>query len=91
VHHHLRAQGPAAPGIGLGRPETIAVFIPEDTLVPPSIHAVGSAQGTIVFQYGGEWSEFPRSEVIAMETGREAMRHFFSTGELPNAIEWEAD
>jgi hypothetical protein len=35
--------------------------------------------------------EFPRSEVIAMETGREAMRHFFSTGELPNAIEWEAD
>jgi hypothetical protein len=78
--------------IGLGRSQSMLSWISR-SLDPPYFASKG--QGStgeadyVVFYAGGQWSEFPSSNLISKESAREAVREFFVTGRLPTNVEWE--
>jgi hypothetical protein len=78
--------------ICLGGSETFLNYVPADR-DPPYLSSVGDqdAEGTIEFQFSGEWSECPRRHVVPIASGRDAVRHFFQTSELSSSILWEED
>jgi Immunity protein Imm1 len=47
------------------------------------------AEGTIVFHYRGDWSEFPRWSAVQAATARQAMRDFLETTQRSSVLEWE--
>lgn len=79
-----------AMAMGLGREVTVLSFVPH-TLEPPYFASLGdvSAEGFIDFAYAGQFSEFPRSQAIPVDVGREALRGFFATGNLPQVVAWQ--
>jgi hypothetical protein len=76
--------------IGLGRPLTVVNYVPA-SLDPPYFQSMGrnGSDDALVFLYGGEWSEYPPRSAVPMEQARRAMRQFFKTQSLPDAVEWE--
>jgi hypothetical protein len=74
---------------GLGRDESVLSWINGDQN-PPYYASKGDsgAGGMIVFFYRGDWSEFPRWSAIPVARAREAMRRFFTTGQMPDNVEW---
>ncbi|WP_421121563.1 Imm1 family immunity protein [Aquihabitans daechungensis] len=59
-------------------------------LDPPYYVSVGSEQavGTMWFQFGGSESEFLASSAVRAESAVEALRQFFESADLPDAIVW---
>jgi hypothetical protein len=79
----------ATVSIGLGRPVTIVNYV-GPSLDPPYFQSVGEASDEeIVFFYRGEWSEYPPESAVPADVGRQALREFFTTGELPRGVRWE--
>lgn len=58
---------------------------------PPYYASKGNpkAEGTIVFFYRRDWSEFHRWSAVPVADALAAMREFFETGERPTTMEWE--
>jgi hypothetical protein len=76
--------------MGLGREETVLSWVPANN-DPPYYASKGNpnAEGTIVFYYSGDWSEFPRWSAVPVPAGWATMREFFQTGERPSTVEWQ--
>jgi Immunity protein Imm1 len=82
---------PSYPRSAWGRPSpTLRVRISSsgDT---PYLSSTGDLIGDdlVVFRFMGDSSEFPIRHAIPIESAREAIRHFFRTGQLPDTIKWE--
>ena len=77
-------------GIGLGRAESLLVYVP-GSLLPPYYSSVGEvqAEGEIVFYHCGEPTEYPRRNAIPVGLARDAVRSFFTEGKLPDFVKWE--
>lgn len=102
IERHARANEPlivdlisplgASLRIGLGRQRSVLTF-DSGSGMPPYLESSGDETNTnsdsIVFYYGGHWTEFPASALIPKEAAREAMKSFFQTGERPNNVSWE--
>lgn len=75
-------------GLGLERSALSWVSANQD---PPYFASKGDskAEGTIVFHYRGDWSEFPCWSTVPTSAARQAMREFFTTNELPSGVAWE--
>jgi len=75
--------------IGLGRDESILSWI-QGSHDPPYYVSQGDpeAEGVVVFNYGGQWSEFPKWSLVPIAEAREAMRHFVRTGHRPTNVAW---
>lgn len=64
---------------------------------PLVVKAVGTADvplhetedEIVAFLYCGEYSEVLRRDTVPVEVAREALRHYFLTGQRPNNIAWE--
>lgn len=78
-------------GIGLGTDETILSFTAGSLEAPyfASLGADEQVEPLIEFTVGGQWTEFPRRNVVPLEEGRQAMREFVTTGQLSDAVRWE--
>jgi Immunity protein Imm1 len=78
--------------VGGGENESMLNYIPADRN-PPYLSSVGNekAAGTFEFSFAGEWSESPRRHLIPSAVARNAVRHFFLTGELSSDVHWEED
>jgi hypothetical protein len=75
--------------IGVGRSVTVVNYV-GPTLDPPYLQSLGDGgDDEVVFFYRGEWSEYPPESAVPVEVGRQALRDFFATGELPSALEWQ--
>jgi hypothetical protein len=75
--------------IGLGADQSVLSYMPANG-EPPYLSSVGNDQsgGTIVFSYFGDWTEIPRTSLIATPIARQVLRHFVNTGELSNIVTW---
>jgi Immunity protein Imm1 len=75
--------------IGLGRDESVASYV-SGSWDPPYYISRGDPGRAepIAFHYSGEMTEFPPWSAIPVEDAREAMRHFFTTGELWPELDW---
>jgi Immunity protein Imm1 len=75
--------------IGLGSDESVLSYV-SGSWDPPYYVSRGDPSRTepVEFVYSGELTEFPPWSAISIEEAREAMRHFFTTGELSPKIEW---
>jgi immunity protein Imm1 of predicted polymorphic toxin system len=75
--------------IGLGREESVANYV-SGSWDPPYYVSRGDPDrtGAVEFVYSGEMTEYPPWSAIPAEDAREAMRHFFTTGELSPKLEW---
>jgi Immunity protein Imm1 len=75
--------------IGLGSAESVASYV-SASWDPPYYISRGDEERTepVRFIYSGEMTEFPPWSAIPTEQAREAMRHFFETGELSPRIDW---
>lgn len=75
--------------IGLGAEESVLSFVAGDG-DPPYLASRGdnASSEPIVFQFMGDWSEFPGKCAISLDAARAAMREFFSTGKLSDDIVW---
>jgi hypothetical protein len=73
--------------IGLGRDKTLVHLVPT---AGPYLASVGdvSAPGTSVFYFHGEWTEVRQSQLIPIPAARNAVRHWYMTGELTSDIRW---
>lgn len=76
--------------MGIGLETSVLSHVPASNH-PPYHASVGDLQavGTVVFYYGGHWSEFPRRHCIPLTDARQVMREFLATGELPSWLDWE--
>jgi Immunity protein Imm1 len=74
--------------IGLGSDESVASYV-SGSYDPPYYVSRGDPDRAepIVF-HSGEMTEFPPWSAIPLEDARQAMRHFFETGELSPGIDW---
>ncbi len=75
--------------IGVGRDETVLSFVNKSKNPPYYASKGKEREGTIIFYYYGEWSEFPLSSTIPYSLGEEVIKEFFETGELSKKIEWQ--
>jgi Immunity protein Imm1 len=75
--------------IGLGSDESVASSV-SGSWDPPYYISRGDPGRAepIAFHYSGEMTEFPPWSAIPVEDAREAMRHFFTTGELSPKVDW---
>jgi hypothetical protein len=75
--------------IGLGSDESVASYV-AGSWDPPYYISRGDPGRAepIAFHYSGEVTEFAPWSAIPVAKAREAMRHFFTTGELSAALEW---
>lgn len=75
--------------IGLGRPYSVVGFV-DGSYDPPYFISRGEEERSdpLAFVFSGEMTEFPPWSAIATEQAREAMRHFFGTGELSPEVDW---
>jgi len=78
--------------IGVGRDMSVLNYVPGSG-DPPYLSSIGdlTGEGAIVFQFMGQWSEFPIRHAISLDSAREAVKHFFETGRLSDEIRWEED
>ena len=76
--------------IGLGRPESVASYVP-GSLDPPYLvsRGKGEGDGPVEFFFGGQMTEFPPTSAVPVEAARDALRVFFETGELSPNLDWE--
>ncbi len=76
--------------IGLASDHTVLSFTAESK-DPPYLHSRGGNDegADLVFFYDGHWTEFPSEQAVDTATGVDAVRHFLSTGSLPQFIDWE--
>jgi Immunity protein Imm1 len=76
--------------LGLGREKSVMSWV-SASQDPPYFASKGhvDAEGTIVFYYRGDWSEFPCWSAVPTSTARQAMREFFNTRALPSGVAWE--
>ena len=77
--------------IGLGRPETVISWI-ACTQDPPYLASRGpwaDDGDPVEFMVGGELTEFAKDTLVDVAQGREALRAFFTTGELPRNVSWQ--
>ena len=76
--------------IGVGRPESVASYMPGSYDPPYYLSRGDGGRDTPVeFVFGGEMSEFPPWSAIPADAARDAARVFFETGELSPKISWE--
>lgn len=73
--------------IGLGRDKTVVHLVPT---AGPYLASVGdvNAPGASVFYFQGEWTEVRQSQLITLSAAREAVRHWYLTGELTSDVQW---
>jgi Immunity protein Imm1 len=76
--------------IGIGREITVLSSV-ASSMDPPYFASLGdaSANGFVSFMYGGHVTEFPMSQAIPMSVARAALRDFYVSGGLSDAIEWQ--
>jgi len=90
----LRLQNGDMLGIGLGRPESVVAYLP-GTGMPPYYHAESSGDHrldqALTFDLAGETTEFPSSQAVPVERAKDALVHFFETGQLAPFLEWVED
>jgi hypothetical protein len=86
----LVADSGATVSIGLGRPLSVANFVPA-SLDPPYLQSSGgdSSAEELVFYYQGDYSEFPPESGIPIDQARQCLRQFLTNGELPSNIAWQ--
>ena len=78
--------------IGLGRDRSVLNYM--SSLDPPyftSYDPESDQEGTVVFYYYGQWSEFSADAAVPMDDAREAVRRFYENGERPENIDWRMD
>ena len=75
--------------IGLGHPYSVLSFV-DGSHDPPYYISRRDEERTepVKFVFSGEMTEFPPWCAIPTEQAREAMRHFFETGELSPRLDW---
>lgn len=76
--------------VGLGREQSVMSWV-SASQDPPYFASKGDphAEGTVVFHYRGDWSEFPCWSAVPLSAARQAIRDFFTTGKLPSSVAWE--
>lgn len=76
--------------LGLGREQSVMSWV-SASQDPPYFASKGNphAEGTVVFHYRGDWSEFPCWSAVPVSAARQAIRDFFTTGRLPSSVAWE--
>jgi hypothetical protein len=77
--------------IGLGAEDSLLSFV-SSSGDPPYFISKGESndtENTVVFYWNEEWSEFPKSSLISIESARCAIREFVRTGKLSDEIIWE--
>jgi hypothetical protein len=76
-------------GIGLGRSMTVLTF--QETLDPPYFISLGDRQrdGVEWFCYGNERTEYLAANLISIEQGLAAVKHFVENGTKPQDCDWE--
>ncbi len=74
---------------GVGRATSVLSFMRRD-LEPPYLASEGNAQatGVVVFEYAGEYSEFPSWSEVPTDTAIKAAREFVQSGDLPAGVAW---
>jgi hypothetical protein len=75
--------------IGLGRDKSVLTWV-QANQEPPYFVSLSSdpVDGSIVFDYRGEWSEFPARFALDTPIAKAALVDFFRTGSLPTSIAW---
>ena len=75
--------------IGLGSEESVANYV-SGSFDPPYYVSRGDPDRAepVKFVFSGEMTEYPPWSAIPVEDAREAMRHFFTTGELLPRLDW---
>jgi Immunity protein Imm1 len=85
----LVAENGATLSVGLGRPVTVVNYLAESG-DPPYLQSLGEdATDELVFDYRGDWSEYPPESAVPVEVGRQALREFFATGRPPKTLTWQ--
>ena len=75
--------------IGLGRDEAPLSSTGPAGMPPYFASDSGRSDETpVVYYYGGEWTEQPAWQLVPVDVARDALRHFYRTGELTPAINW---
>lgn len=76
--------------IGLGKEKTVLNYV-SISGNPPYFISVGDSnlEGTEVFYYYGDWSEYLCRNLVSLQLGLEVVEHFFLTGELSEKVIWE--
>jgi hypothetical protein len=78
--------------IGLGRDRSVLNYV-SGSKNPPYFTSMGdlTAEGSIMFHFANQWSEFPAKLSIPISSAREAMSHFMVTGRLAANVSWVED
>jgi hypothetical protein len=86
---NLISAGGRVLGVGLGADYSVASWIDEDSEHPYLLSGGNlDVARPLEFFYGNQWSEFPPSGAIDVESARAAMREFLRTDALPRALKW---
>lgn len=79
-------------GIGLGSTSGSVLSFKECD-DPPYFVSVGRSElvsdDDVGFYFQGRWSEFPSSALVPVGLAREAAHEFLSTGQRPDAVNWD--
>jgi hypothetical protein len=75
--------------LGLGRAVSVLSWV-SASQDPPYFASQGDleAEGTIVFHYYRDWSEFPLWSALPLTAARLATREFFLSGKRPSSVIW---
>jgi hypothetical protein len=75
-------------GYAVGRERTVLAF--QYSNEPPYYLSQGDSFGDSAwFCYAEQYSEYPGRNMISHAAGKEALKEFFATQELPTVIKWE--
>ena len=76
-------------GLGVGRDFTVVTY--QDSLDPPYFISLGNKErsGTEWFCYGNEQTEYLAMNLVPMDQGIAALKHFVENRTQPENIAWE--
>lgn len=76
--------------VGVGGDVSVVSYMRQNGK-PPYVTTVGDpeAEGIVVFDYLGQWTEIPKRNTITFERAREILRRFLWDGTLDPNVEWE--
>jgi hypothetical protein len=75
--------------LGLGREESVVQYQAADD--PPYYASIGVDRltGLVLFDYGGQETEFDRRHAVAIADARHAVAEFARTDQRPRSLKWE--
>jgi hypothetical protein len=76
-------------GLGVGRTLTVVTY--QDSLNPPYFISLGNKErvGTEWFCYGNEETEYLATNLVPMDQGKTALKHFVENRTQPENLAWE--